>query len=60
MKKLEVKKSVKPKKKLKVLEKLATAPFDMVSAAGYGCNVFVAFNVGIFDNVGDYDTASSK
>jgi len=28
---------------------LATEPFDMVSAEGYGCNFGLAFNVGIFD-----------
>ena len=25
----------------------ATAPYDMVSSMGYGCNVYLAFNVGI-------------
>jgi non-ribosomal peptide synthetase component F len=28
---------------------LATTPFDKVSAQGYGCNVCLAFNVGIFE-----------
>ena len=28
---------------------LATAPFDLVSAIGYGCNLYLAFNVGIID-----------
>eukprot|EP00984_Skeletonema_dohrnii_P018334 scaffold8539_cov133-Skeletonema_dohrnii-CCMP3373.AAC.1 len=28
---------------------LATAPFDLVSAIGYGCNLCLAFNVGIID-----------
>ena len=27
----------------------ATAPFDLVSAIGYGCNLYLAFNVGIID-----------
>jgi len=28
---------------------LATVPFDMVSAEGYGCNLFLLFDVGIID-----------
>eukprot|EP00521_Asterionellopsis_glacialis_P014480 CAMPEP_0195308118 /NCGR_PEP_ID=MMETSP0707-20130614/38061_1 /TAXON_ID=33640 /ORGANISM="Asterionellopsis glacialis, Strain CCMP134" /LENGTH=564 /DNA_ID=CAMNT_0040372377 /DNA_START=439 /DNA_END=2129 /DNA_ORIENTATION=- len=28
---------------------LATVPFDLVSAAGYGSNLYLAFNVGIID-----------
>ena len=28
---------------------LATVPFDMVSSAGYGCNLYLAFNVGIME-----------
>ena len=39
---------------------LATAPFDMVSAAGYGYNVFLVFNVGIFDNNGDYGNGAPR
>ncbi len=32
---------------------LATVPFDMVSAEGYGCNLYLAFNVGIIDDMDD-------
>jgi hypothetical protein len=32
---------------------LATAPFDMISAAGYGCNLYLAFNVGILETSSD-------
>ena len=40
---------------------LATAPFDMVSAAGYGCNLFfLAFNVGIFSNGRDDSSRRMK
>src|SRR6056300_1642077 len=31
---------------------LATTPYDKVSAAGYGCNVSLAFNVGIIETSG--------
>jgi len=39
---------------------LATAPFDMISAAGYGCNVFLAFNVGIFSSERDDSSRRMK
>ena len=38
----------------------ATAPYDMVSSIGYGCNVYLAFNVGILGTDDDAGTSRTN